>query len=266
MLHHKYALSVFLAVPFVLLAQCSSCARADELQVVSNQQLGFSIYVLQSVKRTLEAADHDYGGHRLAAVGYINAAEKQLLLALDAGVVKLGGEKGPHIRESQVFSNLQLLESISVLSLTIDVLNGANHDYGGHRVKAVADLQAAIVELEAALLYISGKKRPVVRYEKFEEPLVIHGHIRWSDPAVVITTADWMRAIRAPKPHHRKIHIAHVDKKAEKKVRKFVVEVKKTRHAAIAHRPPPIRHSVDHRINMAAVQHHAMRGPTFRRR
>ena len=41
-----------------------------------------AIYALQSVKRTLEAADHDLRRHRVAAIRYISAAERQIREAL----------------------------------------------------------------------------------------------------------------------------------------------------------------------------------------
>jgi hypothetical protein len=134
-----------------------------EPQSVSNKQLRDALHTLHSVKKTLEAADHDYGGHKAAAIRDVSAAAHQLKLALEhvhkkkpTGTVKPGkrpGQKGQSQPEPQVLSDMQLANSVPVLKTTIDVLNQADHDYGGHRAKAVTDLQAAIVQLDKAIAF-----------------------------------------------------------------------------------------------------------------
>ena len=57
-----------------------------EPQKVSNAQLREALHVLHATKLTLEAADHDYGGHRVAAVKAIGVAQNRLKLALGAQV------------------------------------------------------------------------------------------------------------------------------------------------------------------------------------
>lgn len=52
--------------------------KVPEPQLVSNRQLAQGLHVLQSVKKTLLAADHDYRGHRAGAVTDIGKAEKNL--------------------------------------------------------------------------------------------------------------------------------------------------------------------------------------------
>src|SRR6516225_6355425 len=59
-------------------------AAKKESQKQSNEQLREALHVLQVTKKTLEGADHDYGGHRVDAVKAIGAAEHQLKLALGA--------------------------------------------------------------------------------------------------------------------------------------------------------------------------------------
>ena len=134
-----------------------------ETQAASNKQLRQAIGVLRSAKLTLEMADHDYGGHRVAAVRDIKAAMHQLRLALESGHKKpktgTGAKKGPvqpkgsRPPEPQAVSDQQLVDAIPVLKQTIAVLHKANHDYGGHRAQAVTDLRAAIRQLEAALKF-----------------------------------------------------------------------------------------------------------------
>ena len=54
----------------------------------SNMELAQAIHMLQSIKKTLEGADHDYGGHRAAAVRDIGQAEKQLREALHEAALR----------------------------------------------------------------------------------------------------------------------------------------------------------------------------------
>jgi hypothetical protein len=135
-----------------------------EPQKVSNAQLREALHVLRVTKKTLQGADHDYGGHRVNALKAITAAEKQLKLALEsqtknrkpANPGKGGGAPANPRRgepEPQDISNLQLRESIVILKKTVELLEGANHDYGGHRVQAIKDLNGAIEQLHLALRY-----------------------------------------------------------------------------------------------------------------
>jgi hypothetical protein len=139
-------------------------ATKKESQKQSNEQLHEALHVLQVVKKTLEGADHDYGGHRVKAIKDIGQAEHQLRLALHHGHTGkkpgsgagkggkgTGGGKGEP--EPQAVSDAQLAKSIPVLHGAIQVLKNANHDYGGHREKAVVDLEKAIVQLQTALKY-----------------------------------------------------------------------------------------------------------------
>ncbi len=126
-----------------------------EPQRVSNAQLHEAIHVLQLTKKTLEGADHDYGGHRANAVKAIGAAEHQLKFALGAHNKgkKPGGKggKGGKGNEPQNISNMQLAEAIPILQRTVGLMEKANHDYGGHREQAIKDVNIAIHQLKAAL-------------------------------------------------------------------------------------------------------------------
>ena len=161
--------SIRLAVAAALIAgPVVAAPKKPEPQSVSNQQLHEAIYVLQSVKHTLDKADHDYGGHRAAAVKDIAKAEHQLREALAAhhkghpptahaghpGKPGHPGHPGGAARrEPQSLSDAQLAEAIPVLNATATFLKNANHDYGGHREKAVQDIAAAVRQLQTALQY-----------------------------------------------------------------------------------------------------------------
>jgi hypothetical protein len=134
--------------------------KKREPQNVSNAQLREGLQVLQATKKMLQGADHDYGGHRVAAIKAIGAAERQLKLALGsqnkgknaAGQIgkAVQGRKQP---EPQNISNLQLADAIGILLRTRAFLEKADHDYGGHRAAAVRDIGVAVQQLKTALKY-----------------------------------------------------------------------------------------------------------------
>lgn len=142
-----------------------------EPQQLSNAQLREGLHVLQATKKMLQGADYDYGGHRAAAMKAIDAAERQLRVALHSqhkgrtssgkiGVKtgKFGTGRGRQ-REPQAISNLQLADAIVILEQTRVLLAKADHDYGGHRAAAERDLGVAIQQLKIALRF--EKKRKV---------------------------------------------------------------------------------------------------------
>lgn len=134
-------------------------------------QLREGLSVLQATKKMLQSADHDYGGHRAAAVKAIDAAENQLSLVLKSkhkgkgsggkagkkSATKPGKGKGKR-REPQDLSNLQLADAIPKLEQTQALLEKAKDDYGGHRADAVRDLGKAVQQLKTALTFEKKKK------------------------------------------------------------------------------------------------------------
>jgi hypothetical protein len=155
---------VAVVAAFALTAASGRAAQKNkEPQTLSNKQLAEALHVLRATNRTLEVADHDYGGHRADAVKAIGAAEHQLKLALEHGHKKSPagkpGKKPAGGNEPQAISNMQLAEAIPVLKTTIVFLEKADHDYGGHRAEAVRDLKTAVVQLEKALAFEKKKEK-----------------------------------------------------------------------------------------------------------
>lgn len=149
------------SAPWVLLAggflAISGFAEAravqKEPQGLSNAQLVQALHNLHAIKLTLEAANHDYGGHRVKAIADITKAQKQLRLALKSVPKGKGKGKAKSLGEPQALSDAQLLEAVGYLKQTEQLLAKANHDYGGHRAAAVRDLHQAIRQLELALKF-----------------------------------------------------------------------------------------------------------------
>jgi hypothetical protein len=164
---------MWLAAPALTLALLGGVVGAEpapgkpESQAASNRQLAKTLHVLQVTKKTLEAVDHDYGGHRADAVKAIGAAQRQLKLALEsvhkdkpAGATAAapkpasGAGKPAGNSEPQNVSDMQLADAIPILKATMAMLQKADHDYGGHRADAVRDLETAVKQLEKALQFV----------------------------------------------------------------------------------------------------------------
>ncbi len=97
---------------------------------------------LHEIKVLLESADHDYKGHRVAAIRDINAAIRDL-----GGHGK--GTGGGGNREPQKLSDDQLKTAVADLAAIEKKLAASTHPQAATAAAAVA---SAIKELEAALM------------------------------------------------------------------------------------------------------------------
>jgi len=157
------AIPAFAALALLMPAEDVRAQAKREPQALSDEQLAASIHKLRSVKLTLEAADHDYGGHRAAAVEKIKAATHELHKALEfvhKGKIapKTTTKDVGSSNEPQKLSDAQLRATIPVLKNTHKLLKEGDRDYGGHRAKAVTELGTAITQLEKALAFIKTKE------------------------------------------------------------------------------------------------------------
>jgi hypothetical protein len=78
-----------------------------------------------------------------------------------AGVLAFADPQPAHAqkeKESQAQSNEQLFKALNVLHTTKLILEGADHDYGGHRAEAVKSIGAAQHQLRLALGLKGGGK------------------------------------------------------------------------------------------------------------
>jgi hypothetical protein len=97
---------------------------------------------LHEIKLLLESADHDYKGHRVAAIREINAAIRDL-----GGHAK--GTGGGGNREPQTLSDEQLKTAVADLAAIEKNLGASTHPQAATAAAAVA---AAIKELNIALM------------------------------------------------------------------------------------------------------------------
>jgi hypothetical protein len=99
---------------------------------------------LHEIKLLLERADHDYKGHRAAAVKQLTEA----IHALEAGHKHHEGKAVKGGREPQKLSDVQLLESIKALNVVLAQLSTAT---GAPATKGAVHVTNAIKDLEIAL-------------------------------------------------------------------------------------------------------------------
>jgi protein-tyrosine-phosphatase len=121
-------------------------------------------YVSRYVDRAaaaLQQDQHDYHGHRVAALADISRARADIASALAydnshdrytltaAAMANASAEAA--FERSQAGSDRNLNYVRTYLERAIAMLRNDNHDYGGYRVKAIADLEAARDQIGTAL-------------------------------------------------------------------------------------------------------------------
>jgi len=141
-----------------------------------HRSLAHAAHEIKAVIESLEKAKHDFGGHREAAIKDCKAAEKQLREGheFDLKHDQEGKEKSsvkaekaekteksvtksdPETKDGkhhEMSEHARIEHAITVLENAIDHLQKAPHDFGGHRVDAVKDCQAAMKQLREALAF-----------------------------------------------------------------------------------------------------------------
>lgn len=148
-------------------------ASNQEQPGAEHHSLAHAAHEIKGVIESLEKAKHDFGGHREAAIKDCKAAEKQLReghefdLKHEQEGKEKSAEKADKAEKSvaksdpatkggkhhELSEHARLQHAITVLENAIDHLQKAPHDFGGHRVDAVKDCQAAIKQLREALAF-----------------------------------------------------------------------------------------------------------------
>ena len=119
------------------------------------------LYVDRSIDM-LQHDQHDYAGHRVAAITDLQRAQADLMSALRVDANKedavlptramQGDEDLENFFTRNQFNSNENIEFVRrQVERSIDLLQKDHHDFGGFRVKAIADLQAARQELLLAL-------------------------------------------------------------------------------------------------------------------
>ena len=148
-LHHIGAIALILVLGASSIAQArSDCASNSNLWHV-HRRLDGAIDQLQHDQR-------DYGGHRVAAISDLQNARNEIVVAEQADpncqrtTGGPGGSDENWGRRNQGNSNRDIWYVRAWVEKMIDQLQRDNHDYNGHRVAAIRDMQQARAQLLAA--------------------------------------------------------------------------------------------------------------------
>jgi hypothetical protein len=114
-----------------------------------------ALYELREARTELKTAAHDFGGHREKALKDIDAAITQIEKALESqGDLNVKGEKDrDRDRYNKYPNHPHIHHAIHELGVAKVELKEAKHDFGGHREKAIKDIDAAIDQLSLALKF-----------------------------------------------------------------------------------------------------------------
>ena len=111
----------------------------------------------------LQGDDTDYGGHRVAAIGQMKKAEKQLVAAeqyaashnygpnMLTSMPQVAAGTGGNPHDNQAVSNSNMAQVQSSLNALVSQLQSDGKDYGGHRLDAIKALQTASNDLTLGL-------------------------------------------------------------------------------------------------------------------
>jgi hypothetical protein len=137
-----------------LIGQTAPAAAAP-----SDSNMAYVSRYVESAATALQNDKSDYGGHRAAAIADIARARTDIAnaMAYDNGHEHIGASAMVNaaneaaFERSQTASDKNLIYVRTYLERALDMLRRDSHDYGGYRVKAINDLQAARDQLATAL-------------------------------------------------------------------------------------------------------------------
>src|SRR5262249_54444336 len=114
----------------------------EQIKEIEGSQLHAAIRELQLIHAELEAANHDYGGHKGEAMKWVSTAIQDLKKTIRFEKLP-PGERGaaipkakagaPFQPEPQAISNAHLAHAIFELQVTKRFLEVADHDFNGFR-------------------------------------------------------------------------------------------------------------------------------------
>lgn len=154
------------AFALVIVAGTFASANAATGDCASNQSLAQVHRRLDGAIDRLQHDQRDYGGHRESAIDDLQRARTELVAAEAAAIEDAhdnarcfrahgatGGSDAAWGVRGDRSSDRNLRVVGAWVERMVDRLQRDNHDYGGHRVRAIGDMQAARAQLTAAERY-----------------------------------------------------------------------------------------------------------------
>ncbi|MBI3407587.1 MAG: hypothetical protein HY040_04435 [Planctomycetes bacterium] len=116
--------------------------------------LHHALHELREARTELKEAAHDFGGHRAKALEATDAAIAEIDLALKGAGDNI---KGQGAREKDFYKKYShyphIHHAVHELKEARTELKEAAHDFGGHRERALRDVNRAIEQLELAIKF-----------------------------------------------------------------------------------------------------------------
>ncbi len=121
---------------------------------VHHPHLHHALRELREARTELKEAKHDFGGHREKALKATDAAIEQIDKALRAAGdnIKGGGKFDPGVYK-EYDHHPHIHHALHELREARTELKEAKHNFGGHREKALHDVNHAIEQLDLALQF-----------------------------------------------------------------------------------------------------------------
>ncbi|MFO0936172.1 MAG: hypothetical protein U0798_06625 [Gemmataceae bacterium] len=134
----------------------NTAARAHDAP--HHPHMHHSLHELKEARIELKEASHDYGGHREKAILAIDAAMKQIVIALkESGDEYKGGKPDKEVYKGYKH-HPHIHHAIHELKEARKELKEAKHNFSGHREAAIKDIDVALEQLALALKHANGKK------------------------------------------------------------------------------------------------------------
>jgi hypothetical protein len=129
----------------------SALVRADDGPL--HPHMHHAVHELRETRTELKEAAHDFGGHKEKALKAVDAALVQMEAALKDGRDPFRPVKVDADEYKKFEFHPHLHRAIHELKEARVELKEAKHDFGGHRERAIKDVDYAIEQLELALKY-----------------------------------------------------------------------------------------------------------------
>jgi hypothetical protein len=149
-------LEIIWAFGAVTLFGLTSLHASAQVPLHPHHHLHHALWELRDARKELKNAAHDFGGHRVKALAAVDAAIKQLDIALkNAGDnIKGAPTRGDLQEEYKKYKHHpHLHHALHELRHAAKQLEEAKHDFGGHRAAALRDVNHAIRQLELCLKF-----------------------------------------------------------------------------------------------------------------
>lgn len=136
---------------FLALLGLSANASAGEKKNHHHPHMHHALHELRETRAELADAAHDFGGHRVKALAAVDDAIKQIDIALVESGDKIKVKHHDKDTYKKYTHHPHLHHAIHELKEARTELREAKHDFGGHRERALRDVNFAIEQLELAL-------------------------------------------------------------------------------------------------------------------